>query len=204
MMGFASTALLGTVGFVACTGPDNGNGGPPTHTAPSISAPGESTNPFMTPSPSLSPSPSTSQEPVGSQFISVCDTQLGTQEGQLPGGVQTLSATSTRPSVFVVSPDRSTQQSFRVRSENDQQWNTITHNRSVGIVGLATADTVFDSTQGRSVWAKTCEASAAAGRDEVASRVRDLCRRPELRLTEVVVYQLGENGRPALQGTARC
>lgn len=196
--GVVTTGVLGVAGLVSClTGScsENGDQIEPSPSPPGITTPGESTNPFVSPPPSLSP-----------VSVSLCNTQRGTQEGQLPGGTPLLSATTLRPSVFVVSPDRSSQQAFRVKSEEaiQSEWYTITHTPSVGIVGLATADVVFDSTKGRTVWARTCEPTPAAGRDEVESRVRDLCKRRELGITEVVVYQVGRDGKPKLAKTQKC
>lgn len=137
---------------------------------------------------------------------SLCDTQSGTQEGQLEGGTPLLSATTLRPSVFVVSPDRSGQQSFRVKAQSNHQseWYTITHAPSVGIVGLATADTIFDTTQGRSVWAKTCEPTSQIAVEEADSRAKDLCERPDMRITEVVVYHVGADGKPVEMNRRDC
>ncbi len=205
-----ATSILGVVGIAACFGSNSGNGGQvdasPSHTTPGITTPGESKSPVTSPSPSVSPEPSsTSTKPGQPLALSLCNSQFGTQEGQLPSGTPTLPATVLRPSIFVVSPDRSGRQAFTVRAADSQgAWNSVAESPSVGIVGIATADTVFDTTGGQAVWGKTCEPTPAAGIDEVDSRANDLCKRKDLGITKVVVYQIGSDGKPKGKTTRPC
>lgn len=155
--------------------------------------------------PSL-PEPSPVQIPTPVYIASVCETQEGTREGQLSSGEPILPATVDRPSIFVVSPDRSTEQSFSVRPAHDTttDWYTISEGEDVGIIGILTSDTQFQTSDKRAVWGRSCEQTTAAAVEEVSSRVDDLCRRDELELRAVVVYHVGPDGKPVEMNRTDC
>lgn len=168
---------------------------------PVVIAPSDVPIPINTPQPEAVPPRMPSPVPI----VSICETQAGTREGQLPGGTAVLPATMNRPSIFVVSPDRSATQSFSVRPANDSSadWSTIFEADNVGIVGITTADLEFDTGE-RAVWAKSCEPTSLAAVEEVRSRTDDLCRRREFGFTEVVVYHVGTDGKPVEMDRADC
>lgn len=136
---------------------------------------------------------------------SVCETQEGIEEGQLPTGVPVLPGTMDRPSIFVVSPDRSSEQSFSVRSagESDADWQTVSEAKDVGIIGILTSDIQFQTTDGRAVWRRSCEPSSLDAVEEVVRRTEDLCKR-EFGFNAVVVYHIGSDGKPVEMNRIDC
>lgn len=139
--------------------------------------------------------------PIGAP--SLCETQDGTVEGQLSFGEPVLSATSARPSIFVVSPDRSAQQSFTVRPAEifAVGWQTVSEGKNVGIIGVATSDIQLRTTDESVIWAKSCEPTPADATAEVESRTQDLCNKG---LKAVVVYSVGADGKPVEMNSTDC